>query len=61
MDSTLGGLEFDGVTKKNKPNLKVGAVVFCRVLQYSKHTGGQLSCMNKGISNRKGNLLGELK
>ena len=31
-DGALGGLEFDGVTKRNKPNLKVGATVFCRVV-----------------------------
>lgn len=55
MDATLGGLEFDGATKRNKPNLKVGSVVFCRLLEYSKHTGGKLSCINKGVSNKKNN------
>lgn len=32
MDAVLGGLEFDGVTKRNKPNLKIGTLVFCRVV-----------------------------
>ena len=31
LDAMLGGLEFDGVTKKNKPNIPVGGVVYCRV------------------------------
>lgn len=55
LDALLGGLEFDGVTKRNKPNLKVGAIVFCRVVEYSKYTGGKLSCINKGFSSKKNN------
>lgn len=47
LDITLGGLEFDNATKRNKPNLKQGSVVFCRVESYSKHLGGKASCINK--------------
>lgn len=56
-DGVLGGLEFDGVTKRNKPNLKPGTPVFCRVTEYSKYTGARLSCMNK-TANKKNNELG---
>ena len=56
IDGNLGALEFDGVTKRNKPNLKIGAIVFCRVVEYSKYTGGKLSCINKGYS--KNNEMG---
>lgn len=31
LDATLGALDFDGVTKRNKPNILVGGVVYCRV------------------------------
>ena len=61
LDATLGALEFDGVTKRNKPNIQVGAVVYCRISEYSKYTGAKVSCINKGFSNSKINQLGELK
>lgn len=61
LDAILGGLEFDGVTKRNKPNLKIGTTVFCRVLEYSKYTGAKLSCQNKGFTGKKHNEMGELK
>ena len=70
LDGILGALEFDGATKRNKPNLQVGATVFCRVCEYNKHTGARLSCINKGYSTgqsvskseeSQGNEMGELK
>ena len=71
LDAILGALEFDGATKRNKPNLQIGATVFCRVADYSKHTGGRVSCLNKGYNTAnnvvretdegKGNDMGELK
>lgn len=60
LDATLSGLEFDGATKRNKPNLQIGTVVYCRLHEYSKYTGGKLSCINKGLTNKQ-NQLGELK
>ena len=37
-------LAFDGATKRNKPNLTVGAVVFARVSTCSKHMDPELTC-----------------
>lgn len=31
VDATLGGLEFDGATKRNKPNLAAGDLIFTRI------------------------------
>lgn len=39
----------------------MGSSVFCRVTDYSKYTGGKLSCINKGYSSKKNNEMGELK
>jgi exosome complex component RRP40 len=50
LDGVLGSLEFDGATKRNKPNINQGALVYCRVLEYSKYTGAKLSCFNKGFN-----------
>lgn len=70
LDGILGGLEFDGATKRNKPNLQVGATVFCRISEYSKFMGARLSCLNKGYNtsknvskseDSKGGEMGELK
>lgn len=59
LDGLLGALEFDGATKRSKPNISSGAVVYCRVVEYSRHTGARLSCLNKGFSSK--NEMGELK
>ena len=59
LDGMLGALEFDGVTKRNKPNLNPGDIVYARVSEYSKYIGAKLSCLNPGYS-AKG-ALGELK
>ena len=37
-------LAFDGATKRNKPSLLVGAVVFARVAKCSRHMEPELSC-----------------
>jgi exosome complex component RRP40 len=52
LDANLNGLEFDGATKRNKPNFKVGAAVYCRVNEYSKFIGAKLSCINKGFNTK---------
>lgn len=59
LDATLGALEFDGATKKNKPNIAQGSLVYCRVTEYSKYLGAKLSCFNKGFNLK--NDLGEIK
>lgn len=32
LDAVLGSLEFDGATKRNKPNINQGSLVYCRVI-----------------------------
>jgi exosome complex component RRP40 len=49
-DGSLGALEFDGATKRNKPNLNPGDIVYTRVSEYSKFLGAKLSCLNSGYS-----------
>ena len=58
LDAILGALDFDGATKRNKPNLQVGSTVFCRVAEYSKHMGARVSCLNKGY-NTANNVINE--
>ena len=45
--ATLPVLAFDGATKRNKPNLVVGSVVFARVAVCSKHMDPELSCQGE--------------
>ncbi len=59
LDATLGALEFDGATKKNKPNIAQGSLIYCRVTECSKYLGTKVSCFNKGFNSK--NDLGELK
>jgi len=44
--ATLGVLEFEGATRKGKPNLVVGALVFCRVIRAEKYAKVELSCIS---------------
>jgi len=37
-------LAFDGATKRNKPNLAIGALVFARVVSVSKYMDTELTC-----------------
>ena len=43
-DALLHKLAFDGASKKNKPDLKIGSAVYCRVSAASKFVEPQLSC-----------------
>jgi len=43
--ATLPTLAFDGATKRNKPSLAVGALVYARVVSCSRHMDPELSCM----------------
>ncbi|CAN0238754.1 unnamed protein product, partial [Discosporangium mesarthrocarpum] len=40
----LGMLEFNGASKRSKPNLKNGALVFCRVMSADKDMETELTC-----------------
>ena len=40
----LPSIAFNGATKRNRPNLNIGAVVYCRVLSAHKDLDTQLTC-----------------
>mmetsp|Transcript_5 Transcript_5/g.7 ORF Transcript_5/g.7 Transcript_5/m.7 type:complete len:152 (+) Transcript_5:13-468(+) len=42
-NGTLDAVEFDGATKKNRPNLDVGMLVYCRVKSVDKFSKPELS------------------
>lgn len=46
LNYNLNQLEFEGATKKNKPSLSVGQIVFARVLELNYHLKGKLSCID---------------
>ena len=43
----LDSVEFNGATKRNKPNLKVGDVVFAKVASVNKFMAPVLTCKSK--------------
>ena len=53
LDGSFGILEFDGATKRNRPNLSQGDLVYVRIVDYNKYMGASLSCINKGFSTKK--------
>ncbi|ORY48124.1 hypothetical protein BCR33DRAFT_753297 [Rhizoclosmatium globosum] len=57
--ATLGALAFEGATKRNKPNLEIGALVFARVCLANKDMDPELDCVNP--SNGKADGFGEVK
>ena len=42
----LDSLEFDGATKRNKPNLEINSLVYCRVKSINKYSKPVLSCIS---------------
>lgn len=46
--AVLPALAFEGATKRNKPNLTVGAAVYARVVRASAATEVELSCVEPG-------------
>ena len=45
--ATLGNVEFEGATKHNRPDLKTGTLIFCRVLDIeSDKTRPKLTCIS---------------
>lgn len=41
----LSRLAFEGATKRNKPSLKAGDVIYARVITANKHMDTELSCI----------------
>ncbi|CAD6585012.1 MAG: exosome non-catalytic core subunit rrp40 [Alectoria sarmentosa] len=55
----LPQLAFEGATKKTRPQLNSGSLVYARVLSASKHTDPELVCYNPSTGKSEG--MGELK
>ncbi|KAG8952876.1 exosome non-catalytic core subunit rrp40 [Tulasnella sp. 424] len=55
----LDSLSFEGASKRNKPNLKVGAIVYARVSLAHKDMEPELECFD--ANTRKADGFGELK
>ncbi|XP_065069498.1 putative exosome complex component rrp40 [Rhopilema esculentum] len=55
----LGNLSFEGATKRNKPNLQIGDLVYARLSMVNKDMEPELTCMDTtGKSNGLGQLNG---
>ena len=60
----MGWLEFEGATKKNKPELSVGSLVYCKVNEFNKYLAVELTCKSRSVKkdwNSGEALYGELK
>ncbi len=44
--AVLPALAFEGATKRNKPNLDVGSLIYCRVRVANKHMEVELTCQS---------------
>lgn len=55
----LPQLAFEGATKKTRPQLNSGSLVYARVLSASKHTDPEIVCYNPSTGKSEG--MGELK
>ena len=55
----LGQLAFEGTTKKNKPNLKAGDLVYARISKCSKWEDTEIECFNSATGKSEG--MGPLK
>lgn len=56
--ATLSNLAFEGATKRNRPNLQIGNIVYCKVIISGKDIEPEVTCMGENL---KSNGLGELK
>ena len=50
-ESILNSIDFEGATKKTKPNLNIGDAVFCKVSNVNKFNNSSLTC--KSDNNKK--------
>lgn len=57
--ATLSAFAFEGATKRNKPNLKVGSLLYAQVMSAHRHLEVELTCVDQ--STGKSNGYGELK
>ena len=57
--SQLPQLAFEGATKKTRPQLNSGSLIYARVLSASKHTDPEIVCYNPSTGKSEG--MGELK
>jgi len=55
----LDGLSFEGASKRNKPNLKLGTILYARVSLAHKDMEPELECFD--AQTRKAGEFGELK
>ena len=58
-EATLNSIDFEGATRKTRPNLNVGDVVFALVEKENKYSNVTLTC--KSSTNKKGWMTGESK
>lgn len=45
-EAQLSVLDFEGATKKNRPNYEVGQLIYCRVVEDNKYLKPKASCIN---------------
>ncbi|POW00039.1 hypothetical protein PSTT_13368 [Puccinia striiformis] len=57
-DPVIDGLAFEGATKRTKPNLKIGTVVYARVSLALNYTETEIECINP--TNQKSDGFGEM-
>jgi exosome complex component RRP40 len=57
--ATVSAFAFEGATKRNKPNLKVGTLLYAQVMSANRHLEVELTCVDP--STGKSNGYGELK
>lgn len=57
--ANLPALSFEGATKRNKPNLRVGTLLYAHVVSASRHAEIELSCVDPATGKSAG--FGELK
>lgn len=57
--ATVSAMAFEGATKRNKPNLKVGTLLYAQVMSANRHLEVELTCVDP--STGKSNGYGELK
>lgn len=57
--ATLPVLAFEGATRRNRPNLEIGALVYARVVRAESWTEPEISCVDAVTGKAEG--LGELK
>ncbi|CAG8523042.1 7309_t:CDS:2 [Paraglomus brasilianum] len=52
--AVLDGLAFEKVTRRTKPNLKVGTLVYARIIEANKDMDPELTCINPATNRADG-------